>query len=59
MVDWAEYPHDSDRFPAVGRVLERSGVVRIEPVGDAAARHVGVRDAVDIATEELRRPAGR
>jgi len=58
LVGWAEYPHDSERFAAIGQVLERAGEVRIECVGDAPARLVSVRDAVDIGVLELTRPAG-
>jgi aminoglycoside 3-N-acetyltransferase len=52
---WAEYPHDANLFSEIGRVIERCGLVRLRQVGDADARLVAIRDAVDIAVQELSR----
>ena len=55
VIRWAEYPHDSENFDGIGEVIERCGLVRQGLVGDARTRVVGLRDAVDIAVQELTR----
>jgi aminoglycoside 3-N-acetyltransferase len=58
MASWAEYPHDSAAFAEIGPIIERCGLVRLGHVGDAPSRLLAMRDAVDIAVQELKRRVG-
>lgn len=59
-VGWDDLDLDMDDFVSLGAALEATGVVRVGAVGQAAARLVPQRAAVDFATGWLRdhRPAG-
>lgn len=52
---WDDIDLDPDDFPAVGSGLEGSGAVRLGPVGNATARLMRQRVAVDFATAWLGR----
>ncbi len=58
-IRWRAPRLDADLFPAIGRELEASGLVRIGLVGSASCRLMPVATAVDAAVQRWRAGTGK